>query len=192
MQSTMILLAGLVWAAPDAPANQELSVERAARQFRINVYDTYRNDRPTYDRLRATGDELLSKWEDAGHPIRHHDEVVGWYQNAWTDESAVSMALPDLPLPVFPEPDAAVNADRFSAAESDALSRRRPLAAWPIESGEVLFEGPQSADELHDLSPVSPATEPSAEDASSPDDDAPESPSVFKSLGRSVLNAVGF
>lgn len=179
MQTMMTLLAGFVSATVNTPASEELSVERAARQYRIHVYDTYRTDREAYDRFRKNGDELLETWRIAGQPGKHRDEVVGWYRDASTNSLATSLPpLPDLPVRLSPEPEATVDADLFSSPETEPTSVFQTLTALPIESDDEFLESADEAGGPGDSVPFSTSAAPAKEDTRSLAEkwsDAPES-----------------
>jgi hypothetical protein len=76
-------------------------VERAARDFRIQVYESYRLDRPEYDARRKAGDRLLDQFIAAGSPKAYQQEVLDWFHTSkelsHSKESAELPELPELP-----------------------------------------------------------------------------------------------
>ena len=77
-------------------------IERAARDFRIQVYETYRTNRAEYNARRFLADELLEAWIAAGRPAAYHADVLHWYADA--AELATNVAAPLPPLPELPDP----------------------------------------------------------------------------------------
>ena len=85
MLATLILSA--VFAAPpSASGNREptldVAVEKAAREFRIQVYESFRETRDEHDARRALGNELLTTWNKARQPARHREAVLRWFEEA--------------------------------------------------------------------------------------------------------------
>jgi|GEM_PF-7055431 hypothetical protein len=71
---------------PDMPANPlvyELSqVELAAVRYRVQVYQTFRQNRPEYEARQAAGREVLMQWSKAGKPAGFVGDVTAWFDSA--------------------------------------------------------------------------------------------------------------
>ncbi|MCX7426176.1 MAG: hypothetical protein NTW96_11230 [Planctomycetia bacterium] len=120
---------------------QQAAVEHLSRQYRVEIYNSYRFSRPEYNRRRAALAQLIDQWTDAGALPGQEYKVVDWLLSA-AERSAAAGALP--PIPSFaPEPLPATsiavaeppNAPRFDSrpwARSRALreSRRPQRRPW--------------------------------------------------------------
>src|SRR5262245_42280128 len=65
-----VMAAGVSAGSFETPTADEPALERAARQYRIQVYETFHLDRPEFDARRAEWDRLLEAWHTAGKPTR--------------------------------------------------------------------------------------------------------------------------
>lgn len=149
MYATAILLIGLVSApGTETTHDQPVSVERAARQFRIQAYEMYRSDRETYDRIRSAGDRLLSNWQESGMPAEHRDTVYAWYQDAaFLDFDADLPPLPELPVVAAEAAEVIVDTDSFFPSSVPDFETS-PVTPLRVGSGEVeLHAAANSADE---------------------------------------------
>lgn len=192
MQTMMTLLAGLASATVNTPASEELSVERAARQYRIHVYDTYRTDRDSYDRFRKSGDELLVSWRTSGQPGNHRDQVVGWYRDASANSLATSLPpLPDLPVRLPPEPEATVDADLFSSPETERPSVFQTLTPLPMESDDELLESAEEAGDPSDSLPISTSAAPAEEDTRTVAEKWSDAPKSIMTIGQFMFGLGG-
>ncbi len=78
----------------------EREVKREFRYFRIQVFNTFRTDRPEYDRRREAGENALAAWQDAGRQLEQVEPLLTWYRDAKT-ASQVAMNMPLPPVPHF-------------------------------------------------------------------------------------------
>lgn len=192
MQTMMTLLAGLVSATVNSPASEELSVERAARQYRIHVYDTYRTDRDSYNRFRKSGDELLDSWRTSGQPGNHRDQVVGWYREASANSLATSLPpLPDLPVWLPPESEATVDADQFSSPETEPPSVFQTLTPLLMESDDESFESADEAGDPGDSLPISTSAAPVKEDTRTVAEKWSDAPKSIMTIGQFMFGLGG-
>jgi hypothetical protein len=90
----VVMATGLAVGAESASAGRS-SLEDAARDYRIQVYETFRLDRPEFDRRRAEWRQLEQSWEAAGKPDRDMPALLDWLAEA-TDQSQ-SDSIGDLP-----------------------------------------------------------------------------------------------
>jgi hypothetical protein len=193
MHTMMILFAALPFVAPELPNSHELLVERAARQFRIHAYDTYRTDRETYDQFLQAGDELLANWRDAGKPSDHRDEVLAWYQGATPITLAASLPpMPALPMSVKPEPDATVDLIPHDSVDPNPRTEAQSVTPLPIESGEVLFQSTEQTDDPGVRLPISTSAAPLEKDVRTPAEMWSDSPKMIMTLGKVALGIAGF
>jgi len=130
-----LLLGLLVTAAtpfsPVTPASSsdhaDEAVERAARDYRIRIYDTFHRDRPEYDSRREAGDRVLSGYRRSGQRPDHGEILESWFAQARAASSPDQIGpLPELPdfAAEFPaEPDSA-----RAAADSTAVGGRQASA----------------------------------------------------------------
>jgi hypothetical protein len=182
----MVGLATLVGLLAPAAAvfaeDPELTVERAAREYRIRIYERYRLRRDQYDLHREAGEALMRAWIAAGQPAKSRQAVVGWYQRA--ADLAAPNQLP--PLPLMP---------------SLATNRGAPASSAPKQAA-----GPPAApspDRATSRASEAAASPPAPGTASNPSDQPP-SPQVakpttqkgsfrfFSGIGKAVLRAAKF
>ena len=97
---------------PTAEPAQDLELERAARDFRIDTYHTHRLDRETYDRHIAAGQQLYKTWQQQPGSNAERAELLAWYGQARTH------ARHSQPLPTPPSFLAGEH-EMFAGQESD-------------------------------------------------------------------------
>jgi len=103
-------------------------VERAARNYRIQVYNSFRTDRPEYDRRQVEGQNLLRSWKRAGRGTVYSKQVIQWFEQGEQVSQAEQIAsLPASPafasLPEFAVTDAEVgDVDVFSQVDENAAN----------------------------------------------------------------------
>ena len=78
----LIMLGGLAdWKSLQAFEQQE-AVKRAARRYRMQVFETFRADRLEYDRRVRIGNQILQQWESRGEPKDQAERLVDWFSQA--------------------------------------------------------------------------------------------------------------
>ena len=101
--SLAVSVLSLLGAGQPASETTELSAEQAARLYRIEVYNTFRNDRNEYDQRRALGNQVWAAYETAGQPQHHRSTVTQWFiaarEVSTPSQIGVLPALPDLTRP---------------------------------------------------------------------------------------------
>lgn len=192
MQTMMTMLVGLASATFNTPASEELPVERAARQYRIHVYDTYRTERETYDRFREAGDELLDSWRAAGEPQDHRQQVLGWYQEASSGTLAISLPpLPDLPADAAPAPEATVDAEPSGSLEEEPTSTWQTVTPLPIDSSDGLPESSDGADGASEALRTSTSAAPAADRGISLAEKWSGAPQSIATIGQFMFGLAG-
>ncbi len=86
---------------PAVPIGEEIplpeSLERHARDYRIQVYRTFRGDRREFDRRRAVWSEVQTAWRDAGNTREEQNKLIDWL-------TAATLASAGRTLGPLPEP----------------------------------------------------------------------------------------
>ncbi len=126
-------------------ATMESPVEIAARNYRLQVYETFHADRAEFDARLAKWATLETKWEQRGKPQGWRMELVRWL------EDATVRSRPDSVKPLPPEPlgvvvDAAPPLD-------PSQSLRDPLTLGPDDAAVDGF----MPDDLSDVKPAAKA-----------------------------------
>jgi hypothetical protein len=183
MKALLSLTTLLVFPTPVAVANPQdsnLTIEQAAREYRIRVYERFRLTRDQYDSHRRVGDEVLRLWRITGEPADQSSEVVEWFRQA-TEATEVSSALPPLPsLKPRQVVEAASPTEEEAAAEPQAPMLDEETAK-ALEEAASLSPPAQTPEDLSSA-PVPAATPaPAATQGSS---------GILGSMGRAVLRAV--
>jgi hypothetical protein len=92
-----VMATGLAVGAESASAGRSL-LEDAARDYRIQVYETFRLDRPEFDRRRAEWRQLEQSWEAAGRLDREMPALLDWLAEATAQSQSDSIGeLPEAP-----------------------------------------------------------------------------------------------
>lgn len=112
-----------------ANEREQAAIEQLARQFRIRVYSTFRQDRAKFARRRAAWNRVHTLWEAGGKRFEEQDKLIDWLELATARSMPESIApLPDDPhftpaleSPVLPRTEAI-------AAAADSTP---PLLPWP-------------------------------------------------------------
>ncbi|MBN2021937.1 MAG: hypothetical protein JW809_04020 [Pirellulales bacterium] len=139
--------------------SQRAAIEHLTRQLRIQVYETFRRDRPEFDRRRDAMQSLTTAWTDAGSPAWEQHKLVDWLQTALVrSRRADGGALPPIPsfaagppvavqiVQVEPPPPAATLAPAPPPAPTPAPtleSAPAPSVALPLPT---LVEPPAPSD----------------------------------------------
>lgn len=77
----------------------ELRLEKAARDYRIQTYETFRTDRAEYDRRQAEGVRLQTAWTEAGKSADDQPKLIDWFAQATASSRAEEIG----DLPPFPQ-----------------------------------------------------------------------------------------
>ncbi len=97
--SLAVSVLSLLGAGQQVSETAELSVEQAARLYRIEVYNTFRNDRAEYDHRRAQGEQVWAAFDAAGQPQQHRSTVTQWFVAAREASTPSQVGV----LPAMPE-----------------------------------------------------------------------------------------
>jgi hypothetical protein len=120
-----VLASVLAGADSGTPAsNNDALFEGAARNYRIQVYDTFRLDRAEYDRRRAEWTRIETAWQEAGRPEAEQPKLVHWLEEAVAQSRTESVG----PLPAAPQ--IAVNLDA-KKKDDDAWKAVVPTVVVP-------------------------------------------------------------
>lgn len=133
MFSTLLAAALAVSSAPPAPANdlptaEDRALAAAARDFRIQTYNTFRLDRPEFNRRRAAWNKLHDQWVESGRKAEDRQRLLTWLDRATHASRPDSVG----PLPEFASPEAVAAQDpptlqrKSVAAEVDAQATTGP------------------------------------------------------------------
>ncbi len=112
-------------AAVDVPTTTVSSqeVETLARHYRIQIYNVYRTDRPTYDELFTEGQEVLGLSRRLPAKSPQQENLAEWFQTA---RQTTVEAKPELP----PRPD--VNLDL-----SEVVNDTRPHSEYSSRGADT-------------------------------------------------------
>ena len=149
--------AGRMTATMDGP------VEIAARNYRLQVYETFHADRTEFDGRLAKWTVLEAKWEQHGKPQRWQTELVRWL------EEATARSRQDGIQPLPPEPLGVL----VDTAPQFDPSPRDPLTLMPDDAASdgLIPDDPSEAAKPAVNAPVNTTvgSEPSAEQPSQPE-----------------------
>ncbi len=81
-----------------ARAVDPLVIERAARQYRMQLYHSFRLDRAEYERGRKAWEQVVAAWEAAGSRADQRPLLLAWLQAATASVSSGTAK----PLPAIP------------------------------------------------------------------------------------------
>jgi hypothetical protein len=113
---------------------EDESLQDAARLYRIQVYNTFRLDRPEFDRRHEQWVRLSVAWEEADKPKRDLPALLHWLEVATANSRPESIA----PLPELPRIVAAHSGRRNGSAWQTILQR---LAKDKLKSAEGRLTG---------------------------------------------------
>ncbi len=141
--------------ATSAVEQQHLEVHQNARDYRLQIYRSFRMNRQEFDRRRLAGNNVLRAWGTAGRRPKDGDAVIRWFDVAMrASVSGSTQPVPVLPTifgpsigqPV-PETSDVISGFDFSAGFEDA--------ATTGEAGAVIgIDPPTDAPNVNDLSPI--------------------------------------
>ena len=96
------------------------AIESLARQFRIEVYQTFRQQRGVFTRRRAAWNRVLATWAAAGSRFEQQDRLLDWLESAIRSSQPSGVG----PLPADPQFE-------MRPGVSSALVLDEPLAPPP-------------------------------------------------------------
>jgi hypothetical protein len=121
--------------SPAVPASAtsaaDEAVERAARDYRIQVYDTFHRNRPEYDSRSEAGNRVLSGYRRSGRHPEHGEIVKDWFAEA-RGASSPGEVRPLPQLPDFAADLATEPIDAGRTAENMAIDGRQQASSDTI------------------------------------------------------------
>ncbi len=149
----------------------DLSVERAARSYRIEVYDNLRTDREEFNARYQKSHKLIRLWNRSQQTDEEHAQVIQWFEDSRNASNSKTLtplaALPDLSRALDPK------ISKLSHPTSDTLARGAETPK--VEISTTILTGP--------------ATEAQAEQKKTSDADSNWTSNVFTSVGRAFWRA---
>ena len=80
------------------PSQVDVDVERVTRSFRIQVYNTFRNERDEYDQRREVGNTVFRSFLASSQEEQDRTRVIDWYRQAIVASETGNVSdLPDAP-----------------------------------------------------------------------------------------------
>lgn len=70
------------WLVAEEPSELETRVARAARKYRLSVYQAHRDSRSAFDRRMAAGQTSLERWQKRGHQQQEAESLIQWFTQA--------------------------------------------------------------------------------------------------------------
>jgi len=132
--SLAVSVLSLLGAGQPVSETTELSAEHAARLYRIEVYNTFRNDRNEYDQRRALGDQVWAAFDAAGQPQHHRSTVTQWFIAAREVSTPSQVgALPALPDLNRPDRVTSTIAEETHPVATSARPERVPMNPIPSD-----------------------------------------------------------
>jgi hypothetical protein len=113
------------------PTSDEVAVQNAARLYRIQVYNTFRTERPEFDRRHEQWVRLAEAWQAAERPSRDVPALLHWLEVATNNSRPESIA----PLPEAPRIVPDHSRRRYGSAWQTILQR---LAAGKLKAASGL------------------------------------------------------
>ena len=139
----LIIGAALMAGLPSMSLNTGLEdpeIEQSAREYRMQIYHSFRNNRPEYDSRWKQGQQVLQAWRKAGRPASLRDETIAWYSNA-SVASGLRQFSPLPPVPDFSSNQKpSVPATLFEPPQLQRLLTSKPL---DLRREQVSVEPPQ-------------------------------------------------
>jgi len=180
---------GVAAQASSVTEQQHNEVRRSARDYRIEVYRTFRDDRAEFDRRREAGGEVLKAWFAAGRNPADSAAVVRWF------EEAMQRTRSGFELPL-PAPPTLAGATSESATFAAPGATTTPLTVDPAATGAAGGQPPSTFDGFGNLDPFDAPPAPTDLDTDFPAystttdrGSASPSSSALDSLRRALLKA---
>jgi len=173
-----VLLQGDITLPGKDPAVLPSELERAAREYRITVYETYRLDRQELERRQTEGRQAILDWRNAGSKTSEARLLMDWLKSA-TQLSESHGNLPERPTfspqvakpaepekpkvvkPLTPPTESIVNAEPTPPAskpEKPAAKKPRSILDLPVDDDEPEAP-PATVNQDSATPPVSSATQ---------------------------------
>lgn len=101
ISALFLLVSTACLVAMGVASESDTSVSRAARRYRMQVFQSYHANRAEYDRRIEAGNRVLEVWSTRGKPETEQSQLLDWFRQA-TDASQVGL---ERPLPLFDPTD---------------------------------------------------------------------------------------
>jgi hypothetical protein len=93
-----VLAGGLLAGDSGKPVVTDAAVAAAARGMRIQIYETFREDRPEYDRRQQAWEQVKKAWDAAGSPAGEREKFIRWCVDVESHSRGDSIeAMPEAP-----------------------------------------------------------------------------------------------
>lgn len=163
-------------------------VARAARMYRIEVYESFRLDRDEYNRRREIGDAIESAWRSCDQTAQQAELATKWFEESRElvfDQGAKAefAAAPELPAKIVPE-ETPANPSLVSAEGAAAVSAEAQTTSAPASESQPLTGDSNSTAADAAASTAAPATEQSAPPAA--ETPAAASTELLNSIGQAI------
>ena len=101
ISALVLLVSTACLVAIGVASESDTSVSRAARRYRMQVFQSYHTNRAEYDRRIEAGDRVLEGWSTRGKPETEQSQLLDWFRQA-TDATQAGL---ESPLPLFDPTD---------------------------------------------------------------------------------------
>jgi hypothetical protein len=181
-----VMAAGITSDSFEASPSDELTLEHAARAYKIQVYNTFRLDRPEFNARRAEWDRLHEAWQTASKPTREIPKLIEWLDRAKTFSLPDSIEpLPEPPVIVADPRENLKNLSfwghffqhRNAAAATGGNNNSSDVTKTDISVGPA-NEPPALDDEPNSVKPATPVSSKAARDRSWLDEKKSSEPKV--------------
>lgn len=129
-----------------APYN-DMELQRAARDYRIEAYNTHRLNRPAYDEHIDTGRRVLAAWNRQGGTEDQRQALLDWYASATQNISDGNTTLP-------PEPGFLSEPMEQLAQEENEEAQPTDTTPFASEDSVLADDTPWADQDANDLPPV--------------------------------------
>ncbi len=150
----------------------DLSVERAARSYRIEVYDNLRTDREEFNARYQESHKLIRLWNKSQQTDEEHAQVIKWFDDSRNASNSNTLT----PLTALPDLSRALDSkiSKRSDPSSDTLAGESQTPKVEISTTTII---------------PGPATETHADQQQASDTDSNWTTNVFTSVGRAFWRA---
>ena len=113
--------------------------EDVSRDYRIETYDTFRQQRPEFNRRQRLGVEATRRWKEAKFDTQLREQIVEWFVES-TDATGKGVSLPELPGEPSRASEREAAEARANAFSSSNATKSSSSAEPPTRNTSIVTE----------------------------------------------------
>ena len=142
ISALVLLVSTACLVAIGVASESDTSVSRAARRYRMQVFQSYHTNRAEYDRRIEAGDRVLEGWSTRGKPETEQSQLLDWFRQA-TDATKAGL---ESPLPLFDPTDEVTQRPQLETPQLSPDITPKPMKPEPPRNStpQEIFQRPDT------------------------------------------------